>query len=139
MSENKEDLWPEDLFDSNHVFPIDMINKQSEIFNKRAKNILLSEVKTSKGIRNQGGKRSEALSVSLYISAPSLDNYQFALLRFSHDLLEPYPLVVTDLLQNRNYTISSAKDMEPVLKEIFSSEKNKQIIGSLMHQSKNQN
>ena len=99
MSETRRDFWSDTVDVTAIITPLVLLREQASLLGERTKGLVLGEVESSE--RPVDGFETyvdEALSAetrvvhnhTLYLVAPALDNYQYALLSVEHDF-QPYP------------------------------------------------
>jgi len=127
MAKPNVDLWPSDLGNTDMVAPVAILREQASALGKKTNYVLSGEVET----HSSGG----TISHFLYIVSPSLDNYKYEVLRVRHEVVF-YPVHVRS--DDAGLFEKEAKNEEEfiqLLKIIFSSEKLKRVINSLIVQS----
>ena len=145
MSNLPRSLWPETIDLIEQVPPVSILKEQGAILGRSTKNLVEGRVR--------GGSSPFAgsdFSYSFELVAPALDNYRYELLRISHGV-EFYPLrLQSDPLlgfleirqlfdpnaASAEQTIENEEQFLKALKIIFSSEKARKVIGSLIAQSR---
>lgn len=119
-----ENFWG-DLPDTNAFrTPLSILREQSPFLADMTNGLLVGEVKIiTEGIGE--------LSATLYIVAPSLDNYRVGVLRIDHGLTI-YPVTVTNLIVEAKSNRGNETDYISYLKEILSSDQIKKVITGLL-------
>ena len=122
-----EDLWPADLGNIKTVSPLAILRRQASTIQERTRNVLSGDVVTK-----TVGRR---LYHTLYISAPSLDDYRYKVLSIRHESVL-YPLCLSsDDANIFDQEIKSEGEFLETLKVVFSAEKIRKVIESLIVQS----
>lgn len=108
--------------------PGTILKKQASILTDITKSVLRGYVKIDSG---EGGE----MYIQLYILAPSLGEYRYSILSVSHKV-NMYPATVTDNVKGKQYKCDDQDTLLNVLKMILSSKELRNIIASLISQSK---
>lgn len=156
------DLWPDDIgtdLDSIET-PLAILRQQANFLSQRTRNIIVGQVRTNlKG----ASQNNDKFKYSFRICAPILDNYTHELFNLAHDViiypLELFPeeplidqieksLVLNeetsiDIIEDERdfhktigFTIGSSASFEFALATIFAAQRTRQIIESLIAQSR---
>ena len=99
MSEARRDFWPDVVDVTAIITPLVLLREQASLLGERTKGLVRGEIESSE--RPVDGFEpyvDQALSAetrvadshTLFLVAPALDNYQYALLSVEHDF-QPYP------------------------------------------------
>jgi hypothetical protein len=119
------DLWPDEFGAGNLTPPVKILRTQAEALTKKTNGAIVASVLTT--------KQGEQLRHEFMLEVPSLDNYMYSLLFVVHKVT-PYPLTLNG--HGRGWI--ECKDearLLIVLKEIFTSEETRNIVGSLLAQA----
>jgi hypothetical protein len=153
MSISPRNLWPEDIAVTQVVAPVAILKEQASMLGERTMNLVEGRVKQnfsdSGGLRfpkPSGKSRATHSGDDLYDSdfsydfdlvAPALNNYRYRLFSISHGV-EFYPLLITNsaALTGDGIEVPHEEGFLAMLEMIFSSEKTKGIISSLIAQSR---
>ncbi len=108
--------------------PAIILKKQASILTDITKNVLRGYVKIDSG---EGGE----MYIQLYILAPSLGEYRYAVLSVSHGV-NMYPASVIDNIKGEKFNCDNKDTLLNVLKLILSSKEIRNIVASLISQSK---
>ncbi len=120
-------LWPEDFGTPEQTPPVVILRQQADMLGQRTQNLLTGEVESI-----QSGQWSDVLYHNFYVKAPVLGGYRYKLFFVSQKVASFYPVTLSDdpsEIADENY-------LEISLRNIFSSEKTKKIIQSLLAQSR---
>jgi hypothetical protein len=128
MSNSRRNLWPEDIAVTDAVAPVTILKEQATLLGQRTQNLV--EARVAHGPIPFGVEAPFRYHFRLV--APVLD-YQFQLFTISHGL-KFYPLSVE--FDDLTYAVANEEEFMQYLASIFSSEKTKSIISSLIAQSK---
>ena len=135
-------LWPEDiaLKRIERRAPVVILREQASILDQKTGNLLKGEVVQHKIDTHFG----EAFAYSFNIVAPPLDNYSCYLFYIAHNV-KFYPLMIRPeheimneiapnlVQQNMEYIKANSEDeFLEILKKIFSAQKTRQVIESLL-------
>lgn len=124
--DQEQDLWPdfEDVPKINS--PRSIMNEQGKFLSQKTKNLLNVEITS---FNNGDGKISNRFA----IVAPLLKNYAYSLFSLTHGPIY-YPCEIR--FKNFVYEIKDEVTLRVVLREIFNDQSSKDIISSLLGQSK---
>ena len=126
MGSQIPDLWPSDLSPATIVTPVAILREQAAKVGARTNDLLEGRVTT----RVQGKTR---FMHYFSVVAPSLDNYAYQLLEVTHEA-EPYPLLAHCTTDQAWRELHSEDEFLAYLREVFSSEETKRVIGALLAQ-----
>ncbi|MBL9005941.1 MAG: hypothetical protein JNJ46_16935 [Myxococcales bacterium] len=135
------DLWPSDLADIGTMnLPHGLLQEQADLLARHTKHLLEGRVYNSSDELSEvddPGPRHMRWSFAVF--APKL-NYRYVLFSITHDIdLYPVRLEIEDqrikLPAGMNPLIEDEETLLAALKEIFSAERTKQVVRSLMAQS----
>lgn len=135
MSISPRNLWPEDIAVSEVVAPVSILKDQASLLGERTKNLVEGRVTQRERFRKPD------FVYDFYIVAPALNNYRYRLFSISHDV-EFYPLAIDESgvfdADGRDFEVQASNEEEflEALATIFSSERTKGIISSLIAQSR---
>lgn len=133
MSISPRNLWPEDIAVTDAVAPVSILKEQASLLGQRTKNLVEGQVSRSLDIDSFG---EDKFSYDFDVVAPALNRYRYRLFSISHGI-DFYPLFVGSAVLNSNrFQINNEDEFLSALEKIFSSEKTKSIIGSLIAQSR---
>jgi hypothetical protein len=116
-----EDLWPENIADSNLVSPVTILKEQAVLLGEKTKQLVQGEVETQ--------ALGNIITHRFNIVAPTL-NYRYELFKMSHQVAF-YPLTLQFLSPTM---IPSEADLKENLKRIFSSQHTLNVIHSILAQ-----
>ena len=153
MSISPRNLWPEDIAVTQVVAPVAILKEQASKLGEITKNLVEGSVKQN--FSDLGGllfpkpsrkSRATHSEDDLYegdfrydfdLVAPALNNYRYRLFSISHGV-EFYPLIITNCvaLNGSDHQITDEEEFLTALETIFSSEKTRGIISSLIAQSR---
>lgn len=143
-----KNLWPQDLESSSINSPLNILNEQAAYLREMTNGKVRVNIDTL-GLRDIGTASDKVAKAGFkygfYLVAPALDNYQYRLFVIAHDI-EMYPVYIllsSDLLDQtgltsdvyRTHEVGSEDEFIESLAIIFSSDKAKRVIGSLIAQS----
>jgi hypothetical protein len=133
MSISPRNLWPEDIAVTDVIAPVSIMKEQASLLGQRTKNLVEGSVNRGIDIDSFGENR---FSYDFDLVAPALNMYRYRLFSISHDIAF-YPLTLNSAALNSNkFTVSNEEEFLKALETIFSSEKTKAIISSLIAQSR---
>jgi hypothetical protein len=123
-------LWPEDIAVTDAVAPVVILKEQASLLGQRTQNLVEARV-----YPGQSHYIEYPFVYYFELIAPALDNYRYRLFGISHGV-EFYPVRMEfEEFDGYRDAISEREFMEELAK-IFSSERTKRIISSLIAQSK---
>lgn len=137
MSISPRDLWPEDIAVNEVLAPVAILKHQAALLGERTKNLVEGSVTQ----RKRQFSDDIGFTYDFYLVAPALDFYRYRLFSISHSV-DFYPLSIQDSgvfeLDGREskLEVNDEEGFIHVLAKIFSSEKTKGIISSLLAQSR---
>ncbi len=123
-----ENLWPQFSLDELPRTPKIILNEQAEFLAEGTKNLLTAKIK----VRPSPFVFDE-VDYDFEIVAPNLGGYKYQLLKISQSTLSMYPCRLE--VEGNFHEIESEQKLLEKLKDIFNSEKIKNIIKSLIAQS----
>lgn len=85
-------------------------------------------------VQSQSKSYLRELAYRLDVVAPSINNYTKEIIAIQHDL-EPYPLIVTDYVNDKEYECADESNFLEILETILSSPKVRKLIESLISHS----
>lgn len=119
-----DDLWGDLPEVQSLRTPLVILKEQSELLNEKTEGLLVGEIKQS-----QNGTK---FVYELMIVAPTLNNYTYHLLTAIHDI-GFYPVRLIDrMISTDKGSCSNEEEYKNGLRDIFSSEKNKNVISKLL-------
>ena len=116
------DLWPENIADSNLITPITILKEQAALLGEKTRQLVKGEVVTQ--------TTGNLFVHYFYIAAPTL-NYRFELFTLSHGV-NFYPLVMRYL--NDTISLPSESAFKDKLKEIFAAPHTLNVVHSILAQ-----
>jgi hypothetical protein len=117
-----ENLWPDNIADSNLITPVTVLKQQAALLGEKTRQLVKGEVVT---------QASGNLFVHyFYIVAPTL-SYKFELFTLSHGV-NFYPLVMRYL--NETISLPSESEFKGKLKEIFAAPHTLNVVHSILAQ-----
>ena len=117
-----DDLWPENIAESNMVTPVAILREQAALLGDKTKQLVAGEVQTT--------TTGNLFVHSFYVAAPTL-NYRYELFRVQHPAAF-YPLV---LAQGQSTSqLKSEEEFKNKLKEVFSSPQTLNVVHSILAQ-----
>ncbi|MEK6301201.1 MAG: hypothetical protein AABO41_10805 [Acidobacteriota bacterium] len=133
MSISPRNLWPEDIAVTQIVAPVAILKEQAALLGERTKNLVEGRVTQ----RKRDFMDFSKLTYDFDLVAPALDHYQYRLFSISHNV-EFYPLTIdnSDALNDSQLHVNDEEEFLHALGQIFSSEKTKGVIKSLVAQSR---
>ena len=135
MSISPRNLWPEDIAVTGAVAPVSILKEQASLLGERTKNLVEGKVSPGHGI-GVDLLLQNRFSYDFDLVAPALNNYRYRLFSISH-FVEFYPLTIASAPLNSNeFQVNYEEEFLKALERIFSSEKTKRIISSLIAQSR---
>jgi hypothetical protein len=137
MSISPRNLWPEDIAVTDAVAPVSLLREQASLLGERTKNLVEGSVVTPGTVRGVDRFSKDQFSYGLDLVAPALNNYRYRLFSISHGV-EFYPLTISgsEALNSDEFQVNNEEEFLKALETIFSSEKTKGIIASLIAQSR---
>ena len=85
-------------------------------------------------INKKLGLPNMALVHDFIVSAPTLGNYQFVLLKIQHSMSDSYPLNVENCINPNNQKVRNEKEYEEALKNVFTDAMTIKVINTLLSQ-----
>jgi len=126
MPDEIPNLWPEDLGgDENFVTPTAILKAAASQLGNRTHHLVTADVST--------GVRGDNLIHSFWIEVPSLD-YRYKLFELHHTVDGFYPLRTDQWIQGHQVEIGSEDELKEYLKQVFASERTKNLIDTLLKQ-----
>ena len=116
------DLWPENIADSNLVTPVSILKQQAALLGEKTRQLVKGEVVTQ--------ATGNLFVHYFYIAAPTL-SYKFELFTLSHGV-NFYPLVMRYL--NDTISLRSESEFKDKLKEIFVAPHTLNVVHSILAQ-----
>ena len=145
-----EDLWPEDIDVTDELPPVSILKEQAALLGQRTKNLVEGRVRggisdyarTQFHYRGSDYPRTQ-FHYTFELVAPALENYRYELFSISHDV-DIYPLIVEwDSPDNAMLSqvagergIENEEQFIGALEIIFSSDRTRKVISSLISQSR---
>jgi hypothetical protein len=128
MSTALQNLWPDEFGVTETKSPAAILREQATFLGQMTKNLVIGQV----GSESLNGRFYH----NLYLVAPALGNYRYALVAVSHDI-ELYPALVAFEFASgdREREANSEEDLQSVLKAVFATDKTKRVVNSLLTQS----
>jgi hypothetical protein len=117
-----DNLWPENIADSNLTTPVTILKEQAAVLGEKTRQLVKGEVVTQ--------TTGNLFVHYFYIVAPTL-SYKFELFTLSHGV-NFYPLVMRYL--NNTISLSSESDFKDKLKEIFAAPHTLNVVHSILAQ-----
>lgn len=127
MSISPRNLWPEDVAVTDAVAPVAILKEQASLLGQQTRNLVEARVTQ---------RHSSKFDFCYYFElvAPALENYIYRLFQILHNI-EFYPVWI-DFYEDSPIEVQSEDEFMLELERVFSSEKTKRIISSLISQSK---
>ena len=131
-----QNLWGEIPSAGNIRTPITILKEQAALLGQATNNVLQGDVTFSGGAdyRTIFAGYTYDFTVTLFIVAPALDYYRFAILQVVYNI-NIYPLVVRNLADDFTHDCTDEASFLNAIKEILSSEETHRIIQTLLSQS----
>jgi hypothetical protein len=127
MENLNRDLWPDDIGVVNDIStPVGILKKQASLLGQKTKNLVEAEIKSLVD--------NNRFIYHFNLIAPALNYYQYHLFSIGHDVAI-YPLRLSFLAIDESYELDSQDELIEKLEFIFSHERTKRIIKSLIAQS----
>src|SRR6185436_9770992 len=135
MSISPRNLWPDDIAVTDAVAPVSLLKEQASLLGERTKNLVEGRVTPGLG-KGAAFLIAGRFNYDFDLVAPALNNYRYHLFSISHGV-ELYPLTIsgTEALDSEDIQVNNEEEFLNELKRIFSFEKTKRIISSLIAQS----
>ena len=131
MQNPSRDLWPDDISGaSNLLTPVSILKEQASLLGRKTGNLVEAEVDTSLV------DYERLLQHSFILVAPALKHYRYLLFRVTHSATQLYPLEIDVPVLNTGMSAGSEIDFIEKLKDIFAGNKTKEIIQTLIAQSR---
>ena len=131
-------LLPENFGEGEIVTPFEVLAKQAAAFSQKTKGILTAEVKHQIYLYADMIEDKDNNNVfydDFYIIAPSLEGYRYSLLRIGQDNTT-YPAQIWDYPRGFKKEVTNSTELFAELTNIFNSDETRQIIQSLINQSR---
>jgi len=125
---NKKNMWGNFKDFKTISTPKKYLEEQAKKLYKATNYILEATVST------KSGQTFRELAYSLDIIAPVINNYQKEIIKIQHNLA-PYPLFVTDSVNDKEYECADESNFLEILETILSSPKMRKLIESLITHS----
>lgn len=139
-----ENLWSALKVPESSVTPKSILEESAKGLAKQTQDILKGEVKTKKPnvIFTETLQRVAPLTNtndlvvgSFWIIAPKMNNYNVEIIRITYSILEFYPLILEDIINDSTYDVKSEEEYRDYLKKIIQSEAVLRITQNLIIQS----
>jgi hypothetical protein len=135
MSISPRDLWPEDIAVNEVVAPVAILRDQASLLGERTKNLVEGRV-----TQRESHYSEPDFVYDFYVVAPALNNYRYRLFSISHSV-DFYPLGIQEGVfdlagRDSELKVNDEEEFLQTLAKIFSSERTKGIISSLIAQSR---
>lgn len=135
MSISPRNLWPEDIAVTDVVAPVSILKEQASLLGERTKNLVEGSVTPGLG-KGVNVLLKDRFNYDFDLVAPALNHYRYRLFSISHGV-EFYPLIIdVTALDTDQFQLYNEEEFLKALEALFSSEKTKGIIGSLIAQSR---
>lgn len=108
--------------------PIAVLKELAQGLEKRTQGLLVGKIE-------QTVYQDRSFILDFYITAPTLNNYSYQVLKINHDI-DFYPLKVTGSEINSSVQANNQKELEDFLKLIISTPEVKKVINGLLAQIK---
>lgn len=139
-----ENLWSALKVPESSVTPKSILEESAKGLAKQTQDILKGEVKTKKPnvIFTETLQRvapmtntNDLVVGSFWIIAPKMNNYNVEIIRITYSILEFYPLILEDIINDSTYDVKSEEEYRDYLKKIIQSEAVLRITQNLIIQS----
>lgn len=139
-----ENLWSALKVPESSVTPKSILEESAKGLAKQTQDILKGEVKTKKPnvIFTDTLQRvapmtntNDLVIGSFWIIAPKMNNYNVEIIRITYSILEFYPLILEDIINDSTYDVKSEEEYRDYLKKIIQSEAVLRITQNLIIQS----
>lgn len=139
-----ENLWSALKVPESSVTPKSILEESAKGLAKQTQDILKGEVKTKKPnvIFTDTLQRvapmtntNDLVVGSFWIIAPKMNNYNVEIIRITYSILEFYPLILEDIINDSTYDVKSEEEYRDYLKKIIQSEAVLRITQNLIIQS----
>lgn len=139
-----ENLWSALKVPESSITPKSILEDSAKGLAKQTKEILKGEVKTKKPSVIYADtlqkvapmtNTNDLLIGSFWIIAPKMNNYNVEIIRITYSILEFYPLILEDIINDHIYEIKSEEEYREYLKTIIQSESVLRITQNLINQS----
>lgn len=139
-----ENLWSALKVPESSVTPKSILEESAKGLAKQTQDILKGEVKTKKPnvIFTETLQRvapmtntNDLVVGSFWIIAPKMNNYNVEIIRITYSILEFYPLILEDIINDSTYDVKSEEEYRDYLKRIIQSEAVLRITQNLIIQS----
>src|SRR5215471_3473922 len=121
-----DNLWPDNIADSNLVTPVTILKEQAALLGEKTRQLVQGEV-TSQSPSSVGGMATPFVH-RFEISAPTL-NYRYELFYITHGV-NFYPLALN--LAGKTTSISSEAELKENLKQIFASPRTLNAVHAIL-------
>jgi hypothetical protein len=121
-------LWPDQFTELKERTPISIMREQAHALGERTANIVLGKVEAA------GMVGPNKLAYSFIVYCPPL-GHRIGLFTFYHDF-NLYPVTIQVTGHNKTFSATNPEELQDSLKEIFSLDFTKQMVASLIAQSK---
>ena len=139
-----ENLWSALKVPESSITPKSILEDSAKGLAEQTKEILRGEVKTKKtnvvsaDILQKVAPMTnfhDLLIGSFWIIAPKMNNYNVEIMRITYSILEFYPLILEDIINDQVYDVKSEEEFREHLKTIIQSEAVLRITQNLIIQS----
>jgi hypothetical protein len=143
-----KNLWPEVFTESEKASAKNIIEEQAKLLSKITKGVVFADVEQMDFIEAATNSMENEFAFEFYIRGKFLEGYRFKVLSFSHDItLYPVKFRVDDFIakeigiKNKSYNgyfceVTDQNDLERFLEKVLTSERMKNVIGSILKLSK---
>ena len=125
-----KDLWGQLPDISDIKPPIAHLREQATLFGNKTANIISADVKISME------DYERILCQTLFLIAPALNNYRYAILKVKQEPGTIYPVTIEDCTTEEQYKCKTESEFLDNLEAILTSEPVRNIIKTLIAQSK---
>lgn len=119
-----EDLWPDNIADSNLVTPATILKEQAAALGNRTQQLLKGEVVTQPS--------GTGFVHRFNLVAPTM-NYRYELFHLTHGI-SFYPCTLKIAGDNILQSLNSEEDFRAALKRLFASQQTLNVVGSILAQ-----
>lgn len=140
-----DDLWPDDLKETEEEAPIVLLKQQAALLGQKTRNKVVGDIRKLEGTEETWALPGGEFHFAFHLVGPALGRYSYRLFTISHDI-DLYPLNISldsnvaeekfPEVLDRILTIKSEPEFLDALKKIFAASKTRRVIGAIISQSK---
>lgn len=139
-----ENLWSALKVPKSSVTPKSILEDSAKGLAEQTMEILVGEVKARKpsSVFSDTVRRvapmtnsNDLLICSFWITAPKMNNYNVEIIKITYSILEFYPLLLEDIINNETYEVKNEEEYREYLRTTIQSEAVLRVTQNLINQS----